>query len=414
MNNRSRLAINRELLNKVNWKGIGTVLFAFLLTRMMVFTVTYLSMSELPVRSGDIYWRAIPQNILADGLVRWDSGFYRDIVKGGYQSVAGIHNTAFFPLYPMLVRLLSKIIGHVYLSGLLISNLMFLISLFYLYALVKHEYRDDDTAGRAVFYLACAPTAFFFSAMYSESTFLAFLIACLYYARTARWGWAALTGAAASAARIPGVFVAVFILLEGFSRAGIRLWSTPWSKQAQFELLKEDIRRIRFCWQSILAAILSTTGLLIYMIYLKNTFGDPLAFIHQQYNWYGEFTGNPFVRFFVDAFNNIHFNWGFWAGKINVNVLQDIVATLIFLPLVIAVIIKMRPSYGIFTLLLFLLPIYGGNVVSMRRYILMLVPCFMLLALWGKHPWVDRLVIGISLPLQAYLTILFTHWYFAG
>ena len=347
-------------------------------------------------------------------MVRWDSGFYRDIVKGGYQSVAGIRNTAFFPMYPLLVWLLSKITGHVYLSGLLISNLMFLVSLFYLYALVRHEYGDDDTASRSVFYLASAPAAFFFSALYTESTFIAFLIACLYYARTSHWGLAALTGAAASATRIPGIVVSVFIMLEGFRQAGILFRPTPWTLQAQIELLKQDARRLRFCWKPALAAIISTTGLLLYMVYLKNAFGDPLAFLHQQFNWYGEVTGIPFFRLFIDTFNNLNLDRSFWAGHINVNLLQDVLATLIFLPLVIAVIVKMRPSYGIFTLIVFLIPLTSGNMVSMRRYTLMLIPCFIILALWGKRPWVDRLVIGISLPLQAYLTVLFTHWYFAG
>jgi len=414
MHNRLKLHINHNWLPNIHWKGVGVVLFAFLLTRMMVFTVTYLSMAQVPVQSGEIYWRSIPQNILADGMVRWDSGFYRDIVKGGYQSVAGIRNTAFFPLYPLLVWLLSRLIGHVYLSGLVISNIMLLISLFYLYALVHHEYSDDDTASRAVFYLASAPTAFIFSAMYTESTFLAFLIACLYYARTGRWGLAAVTGAAVSAARIPGIVVTVFIILEGFLQTGIRFWPTPWNMQAQFELLKRNARRIRFCWQSFLAAIGSTAGLLVYMVYLKNTFGDPLAFIHQQFDWYGEVTGIPFFRLFIDTFNNLHLDRNFWTGQINVNLLQDVLATLIFLPLVIAVIVKMRPSFGIFTLIVFLIPLTSGNMISMRRYVLTLVPCFMLLALWGKRTWLDRLVMGISLPLQAYLTVLFTHWYFAG
>lgn len=414
MHDQPDIPIIRRWLTNLPWKGIGVVLLAFFLTRLMVFTVTYLSMSELPIREGENYWRAIPQNIVADGMVRWDSGFYRDIANGGYLSVAGIRNTAFFPLYPLLVSFLSKLIGHFYPSALLISNLMFLISLFYLYALVKHEYHDDDTAGRAVFYLAAAPAAFFFSAMYTESTFLAFLVACLYYTRTRRWALAALAGAAASATRILGIAVVVFILLEGFTSAGIRFWPSTWSLRAQFDLLKENISGIRLCWQPILAAIVATAGLVSYMVYLKVTVNDPLAFIHQQLDWQREVTGNSFLRLFENTFTNLHLEQNFWTGQINVNLLEDTLAALIFLPLVIAVIAKMRLSYGIFTLVVYLVPLASGTMVSMRRYVLILVPCFMLLAFWGKRSWVDRLVIGISLPLQAYLTILFTHWLFAG
>jgi Gpi18-like mannosyltransferase len=282
MNNYPIIQGLRHRFAHIPWKMVRDVLLAFIITRAMVFTMAYLSMAELPVRSGDVYWSAIPQNILADGLVRWDSGFYRDIVLGGYESVSEGRATVFFPLYPALVWLLYKMIGHVYLSGLLISNVMFLVALFYLYALVHQEY-DEDTAGRAVFYLAAAPAAFFFSAMYTESTFLAFLTASFYYARNRRWALAALTGAAASAARLTGVIVAVFFILEGLWQQGVRFLAVPWNIKAQFELLRKDVKLALGAWQSFLAALCSVTGLVIYMVYLNNVFGDPLVFIHKQF-----------------------------------------------------------------------------------------------------------------------------------
>ncbi len=404
----------QQRIKKIPWKGVSSVFLAFLITRCMIIGVTYLSMIEIPVREGEIYWRSTPQNIIADGMVRWDSGFYRDIVVGGYQSVSEGKATVFFPLYPALVWLLYKIIGHLNLSGLLVSNLMFLVALGYLYALVHQEYKDDDIATRAVFYLAVAPSAFVFSAMYTESTFLAFLIASFYYARNSRWALAALTGAAASAARAPGIAVAVFILFEGFSQKGVRFSIAPGSIRQQFEIFWKNLRMMLSTWQSNLAAIGSTFGLWAFMLYLYKTFGDPLAFVHKQSNWGRSVTGNFLTSLFINTYNQMHFGGNLWAGEINVNLLQDVVATLVFIPLVIAVMMKMRPSYGMYSLVALLIPLMSSSVLSMRRFILMLVPCFILLAIWGKRPWFDRLVLGISLILQAYLTILFTHWYFAG
>jgi hypothetical protein len=405
-------AIRRRFAH-IPWKMVRDVLLAFILTRAMIFTVSYLSMVEIPVRSGDNLWSSIPQNIIADGMVRWDSGFYRDIVRGGYQSVSDDRATVFFPLYPALVWLLYKMIGHVYLSGLLISNLMFLVALFYLHALVHQEY-DEDTAGRAVFYLAAAPAAFFFSAMYTESTFLAFLTASFYYARNRRWALAALTGAAASAARLTGVVVAVFFIFEGIWQQGVRLLPVRWNIKAQFELLRKNVKLALGAWRSFLAALCSVTGLVIYMVYLNNVFGDPLAFIHKQSFWGRQVTGNWLEGLFVNTNNHLYLSGNFWMGQINANLLQDVIAIVVFVPLVIAVMIRMRPSFAIFTLLSFLLPLASSSVTSMRRYVVVLVPCFIMMALWGRRPWVDRMILAISLPLQAYLTILFTHWYFAG
>ena len=403
-----------HIRSKIPWKALQAVLLAFILTRLMIFAITYLSMIELPVRTGDVYWRSITQNILADGMVRWDSGFYRDIILRGYPSVSGGRATAFFPSYPIIVWLLYKVIGHVYLSGLLVSNITFLIALFYLYALVRQEYDDREIASRAVFYLAAAPSAFIFSAMYTESTFLAFLIASFYYARNRHWVLAALTGAAASAARAPGVAVAIFILLEGFHQQGIRYWPAAWSLKTQIDLLLKDGRLALAAWPSILAAAGATTGLWIYMIYLKIVFGDPLSFLHVQSFWGRQVTDNWLTSLTIGTINRLNLGGNLWAGQINVNLLQDVLATLVFIPLVIVVMLKMRPAYGIFTFISFLIPLLSSSAVSMRRYVLTLVPCFILIAIWGRRPWVDRVVVVVSLTLQAYLTILFTHWYFAG
>lgn len=74
----------------------------------------------------------------------------------------------------------------------------------------------------------------------------------------------------------------------------------------------------------------------------------------------------------------------------------------------------MRPSYTAFACLTCLIPLSTGAVDSMTRYVLMLFPCFTLLAHWGQRDWVNQLVLAVSLPLMGYTAVLFSHWYFAG
>ncbi len=83
-------------------------------------------------------------------------------------------------------------------------------------------------------------------------------------------------------------------------------------------------------------------------------------------------------------------------------------------PLVVMVAVKLRPAYAFYTGLVFFVPLSTGTVGSMTRYVLMLVPCFLLLAHWGRRAWVDRLVLCIFSPLMGYLAVLFSHWYFIG
>jgi hypothetical protein len=404
----------QKYIQNIPWKGVSSVLLVFILTRGMVFIVTYLSMIEIPVNDSESFWRSTPQNIIADGMVRWDSGYYRDIASRGYESVVENNGLAFFPMYPVLVRFFYNMTGRLNLSGLLLSNLMFLVALGYLYGLVKLEYKDEDIASRTIFYLAAAPSAYIFSAMYSESTFLAFLVASFYYARKRRWLLAALLGAAATATRAPGIAIALFILTEGFLQKGVSFSFSRGHFREQIELIGKNIWLMLTAWQSNLAAVASTFGLWIYMAYLDKVFGDPLAFIHMQSNWGRSMSGNFLINLIQNTYHQLKFGGNLLAGQINANVLQDTLAALVFIPLVILVLVKMRFSYGLYSLVTWLIPLLSSSILSMRRFVLMLVPCYILLAIWGKRPWVDRLIIAVSLPLQAYLTILFTHWYFAG
>jgi len=400
----------KTIYKKTDWKCIGGVSIAFIITRLMVVVVTYFSMVLIPVLPGADHWRYNPRNVIPDGLIRWDSNWYISIVNNGYS----LKTTAFFPLYPLLIRLVSSLKGNVWTSGLWISNISFLIALFYLYVIAKKEF-DDDTASRTVFYIAAAPAAFFFSTVYTESVFLLFLAACFYYSRNGKWLLAAITGALASATRLTGVLAASFILFEALWQQGVRFVPKPWSLQAQINILTDGMHTLPKAWKGILASIFSTSGLIAYMVFLYQKFGDPLAFLRAENSWNKKISWDWPVRLIQNTINFHRLKGNILYGGIdNLEHLMDPIILLVFVPLVIIVFLKFRPSFGLFTLLSFLLPLISSSPVSMRRYVLALIPCYLLLALWGKRPWVDRIIIGISLPLQALFLILFSHWVFAG
>jgi len=151
------------------------------------------------------------------------------------------------------------------------------------------------------------------------------------------------------------------------------------------------------------------------MIYLSTMFGDPLIYFHTQQNWRRTpFLGWP-IKLFQTILNFHKITGNVLAGEIdNLWLIFDTLAVLIFFPLVIIVLLKFRPSLSLYTLFSFLLPLSTINMMSMQRYTLILIPCFILLAIWGKRTWVDRIIIGFSLPLQSFFLILFSHWYWAG
>jgi hypothetical protein len=49
-------------------------------------------------------------------------------------------------------------------------------------------------------------------------------------------------------------------------------------------------------------------------------------------------------------------------------------------------------------------------LVSMTRYVLAVFPVFIVLGMWGKNPWVNRVILYTSILLQLYLSAQFILW----
>ena len=233
----------------VELQTLRAVFLAYLVTRILVLFIIFVSSNSIPMRAGNFLY-SNPDNLVLDGLVRDDSWWYTNIATRGY-SMGNLKtgeqgNTAFFPLYPLAVKMMAGLTGNVFLAGIIVSNLAFLGTLFYLYALTRREY-GQETATRAVFYFAAAPTAVFFSAMYTESLFMLMVLATFYYAGAKQWDRAVLAGILASATRNTGVLMALVVALEGLSQQGVRFWPRlavrEWSRSALSSHFKQQIKR---------------------------------------------------------------------------------------------------------------------------------------------------------------------------
>src|SRR5205823_14334758 len=136
------------------------------------------------------------------------------IAAHGYANHDG--SAAFFPLYPMVTRWVSWVLGgHPLAAALLVSNAAFLAALVMLYALTARE-TSVEVARRATVYLAAFPTAFFFLAPYSESLFLLLVLLAFWWARGGRWLGAAAAAFLAALTRNLGVLLALPLALEGW------------------------------------------------------------------------------------------------------------------------------------------------------------------------------------------------------
>jgi Mannosyltransferase (PIG-V) len=144
---------------------------------------------------------------------QWDGKWYLGIAAHGYHwGLHGKSALAFFPLYPLLVRVGMNLPLPSTFVALTLSNLAFAGALFYLYRLVALE-RGSAPARTSVWLMALFPTAFFTFAPYTEALFLLCAIGALYHARRGQAVEAGLWMAAAILTRSTGIILVPAVLL---------------------------------------------------------------------------------------------------------------------------------------------------------------------------------------------------------
>src|SRR5215469_17373355 len=146
------------------------------------------------------------------GWNKQDSMWFLQIAQHGYS--AHDASAAFYPAYPLLIRLVGYLtLGHLLVAAYIVSNGALLAGLVVLYQLSEREY-DTSVARRATLYLCIFPTAFFLFDTYSESLFLLTAVAAIALARRRRWGWVAVAGIAATLTRAIGVVLVLALAAE--------------------------------------------------------------------------------------------------------------------------------------------------------------------------------------------------------
>jgi hypothetical protein len=244
---RTRLINLVQRINNPEYYWITRPLLAFIITRVIVFFSGYLAEIAIPGVTASGLYHVNPNNVFLDIWARWDSGFYLRVAEQGYWFQPGQQSgVAFFPLYPLLINVLKPIFGSYLAAGVIVSNSLFLGALIFLYNLTELEF-GESAASRTVFYIAAFPTAFFFSAVYTESTFLFFSVATLYFARKRLWAWTMLFGLLCSASRIVGVVMWGAVMLEWLKAHGWLL-SRIHTRQAWLNLWK-GIRQDWLIWR---------------------------------------------------------------------------------------------------------------------------------------------------------------------
>ncbi len=395
------LAILAALLARFDWLAQPAIAFA--VSRVALFAAGIVSEVFLPTKEG--HWVADPNSYFLSLWAKWDSQWYVQIARDGYWfQPLRQSNVAFFPLYPLAMRLLAPLAGdNLVLAGFLVSNVAFLAALTLLYRLAELELADREAARRTIFYLAFFPTAFFFSAVYTESLFLMLSVATMYFARRQHWLAAAITGMMASATRNLGVVLWALVMWEWLRRHGWCLRGTL--RRRTWSLLLQNVKAH---WSDLVIIAAIPLGLLLYMAFLKINFDRPFAFIEVQAAWGRQNIGpGAIIARELSALAQFQLNRGNLSRLLN---LGAVLATLAMTP---SIWRRLGEGYAVYTLALILVPT-SSAVGSVLRYVLPLFPAFMLLGRWGRKPTVDRTLLACFAVGLGVLTAVFVNWYFVA
>jgi hypothetical protein len=357
-------------------------------------------------------------NLLVAPAARWDSAWYLAIAEYGYDVPT---RAAFFPLFPALIALGGTLVGSPLVFGILLSSLCAFCALYLLHRLVCLDF-DEPVAKTVVWIVAWYPSAIFLSAVYSEAMFLLLSIGAIYAARLGRWPLVGLLGALAATTRSSGILLILPLLVLYFYG--------PRSDRPPAKLGRGWRPRHRIgpeaAWICLVPA-----GLLAYLAYLGLATGDALAAFSAQSNWDRTLVplGGIALGAWSAATGVVELIPGIGAshgplphpGRIpEVLALRDVV---LFGFLVAGVWLaleaarRLPAAYTVHTASGLLLPLSvpssGHALMSLPRFMFVLFPLWIALALWAHE---RQRVRAVQVTLGAMLAVwsgLFVTWIWA-
>jgi hypothetical protein len=331
-------------------------------------------------------WQFTPIRVL-DMWARWDTGWYYSIVGKGYLSAEGQSNLAFFPLYPFLIKASNYFLLDLHehrttftLLAILIANLAFVGALLILSRILAHIQLTPQHIRKTIWLIVIFPLSFFFSAAYTESIFLFFMAASLYFSLKRSWWLCALTAALAVLTRPLAQLIVIPIAVTYLAH-----------------------NRFRIRWKDVAAFAVVPVLFFLYLWMQYQVSGDWLAFLNIQSSW-GHTASTPWSTLFVSA-----------SGYPWLDLISRLVVVLFITLLVIYLWKYPHKEWGIFGVLLVTLPLFVGPSLSLGRYCIAVFPAYISLAgLIKDRPHLERWVETFFLVTQAVFFAAWCRFYFVG
>ena len=320
---------------------------------------------------------------------RYDALWYQQIAEHGYH--AGTGTAAFYPLYPLVSHLVSLVLGgHIVFAELLVSSVAFVLAMWLLYQVARFH-TDQRSAGLAVLLTAFSPVGFFLLAPYTESLYLALTLAVFYFLQRDQFWVAGVAGFTAALSHEPGVFLALPIAYEYLRRCRV------------------NDRRPNF---GILAAGLPVLGPIAVEVYQRFIVGEHRSILAMHASW-------PWGYHRVGPWRALSDSWIHIAGTGDSIEFLNLASIIGFSLLALWATRRLPLGYALYVwpylALLFTREMLLSPLMSVARLVLVLFPCFIVLAMWlARRPWLSAGWLVVSGLMQIALLEYWVRFGFVG
>ena len=299
-------------------------------------------------------------------LANWDGADYISIANKGYDDK---FLTGFFPLYPILIKLVHVIVRSYLISGLIITWLALWGAIYFYVSIVKEYYsrsntkiKDNLTLIKSALYFVLFPSGIYLLCVYTESLYALFALAAINFAYKKKLVLTTLLTILATAAHITGFFLIPIVVLM---------------------LFEEKVSKIK----SLAVGAIGSIGIIAYLIYLWIKFNNPFEFVHSQ-------TVHHWLK------NKIWYSYDS-ISILDLFLLISLITTVIYW-------YKRKRSFSFYTLLFIAIPLIGGQFDGFARYTLMAFPMQLMFFDYLKNKIESQFIsLMILSSLWTYSVILF-------
>lgn len=305
-------------------------------------------------------------------VMRGDSWWFKNIVEHGYMHQVlvgdpirnGQANWAFFPLFPLITKVVTLLGFSSSIAAIIVNQLFLFLALVVGYKIGLLSF-SRSIALIIPLAIAVSPANIWFMAAYSDMSYLFISMLAFYCLQRQSYWWFVFLGFLLALTRFTG-FLLIVPLVISYWRNHNLLTDKKWR------------------WL-LLQIMLIISGLGVFMLVLYLTMGDPLAFYHIQSAW-----GHLGTSWFKEPLQSWLSTWHSGVGHDRL--------FLALVPLWLAVLLWDKYyEEAAFALVCLLAPLAAGSLWSYSRYVLGVYPLYLAIALIARKSY----LLGLMLLLLA-------------